>query len=519
MIAIIGWLATIATALFAFYSILTPSGKTYVSQLVTNFIQSVITTAKPILAATAAELEPIISAFVAAWNTYSGPIAEDVRAPVAAAVKSAFSVTERGLTTIGLSTPDNAVTAASDALADAFGAGISSAVVTAAFEAVFPEKLNTLNGAGPMLAKLAGFDEVAAAVRDPLYEAAFGKSLRYHYDSIFKPEFASEEDAVRWHARRLLSDADLSEVFGVSGLKAKYETPFIASAYNPVSPRALATAFVDVNFPTAQVQAMMQFAGNRDADIAVMLEAFAERSTQNVRNQYLAALLTASEQGVMSEADLDSALTNLNFSDDAKGFVQLTVATKKLQQLDTLYRKSISEAYGDGLIGDADYVPHLEAVGIAQADAEAHYAVDSIKKQGKALLATERAAAQAQAKLERAGINSATAEYRAGILDEAGLALALASAGLSAPLIGYAVSIQSARRQGSLRLVNGQLLSPAAAEVLRGQVAAIAEQVYKKLLDPVNAVGQLAALGVPGPNREAIVAKAAALAGLPILPA
>ena len=519
MIAIIGWLATIATALFAFYSILTPSGKTYVSQLVTNFIQSVITTAKPILAATAADLEPIIAAFVSAWNSYSGPIAEDVRAPVAAAVKAAFAVTEKGLTTLGESTPDNAVAGASDALADAFGAGIGSAVVTAAFEAVFPEKLNTLNGAGPMLAKLAGFDEVAAAVRDPLYEAAFGRSLRYHYNSVFKPEFAKEPDAVRWHARRLLSDADLAEVFGVSGLKAKYETPFIASAYNPVSPRALATAFVDVNFPTAQVQAMMQFAGNRDADIAVMLEAFAERSTQNVRNQYLAALLTASEQGAMTQADLDSALTNLNFSDDAKGFVQLTVATKKLQQLDTLYRKSISEAYEYGLIADADYVPHLEAIGIAQADAEAHYAVDSIKKQGKAAVAAEKAAAQVETKLERAGIASAVAQYRAGTLDDAGLALSLAAAGLSAPLIAYAVSIQSARRAGALRLVYGQLLAPAPAEVLRGQIAAIAEQVYKKLLDPAVAIGQLAQLGVPGPNREAIVAKAAAEAGLPILPA
>ena len=69
------------------YARLTPSGKTSVGHFVTNFIQSVITTAKPILAATAADLEPIIAAFISAWNTYSGPIAEDVRAPVAAAVK------------------------------------------------------------------------------------------------------------------------------------------------------------------------------------------------------------------------------------------------------------------------------------------------------------------------------------------------------------------------------------------------------------------------------------------------
>lgn len=510
---------TLLQVVLLIWSLFTKSGRDSWGWFFKNIVGGAVGQVKPLLDELAPTVAQIAGQLRDALNSHGGGIVSTIGGDFQSVARTALETQRGALASLGESTPDNAIDAAAEAFAVAFGAGLTSAGVAALFEAVFPEKLNTLNGVAPMLAKMAGFDEVAAEVIGPLYSAAFGKSLEYKYRSQFKPEYAKEPDAVRWHARRLLSDADLAEVFGVSGLKAKYETPFIASAYNPVSPRALATAFVDVNFPTAQVQAMMQFAGNRDADIAVMLEAFAERSTQNVRNQYLAALLTASEQGVMSEADLDSALTNLNFSDDAKGFVQLTVATKKLQQLDTLYRKSISEAYGDGLIADADYVPHLEAVGIAQADAEAHYAVDSIKKQGKALLATERAAAQAQAKLERAGINSATAEYRAGILDEAGLALALASAGLSAPLIGYAVSIQSARRQGSLRLVHGQLLSPAAAEVLRGQVAAIAEQVYKKLLDPVDAVGQLAALGVPGPNREAIVAKAAASAGLPILPA
>jgi len=509
----------IAVAVISGYLIFTKDGRASVGWLLNNLVGGAIENAKPLLDELAPSLQSLASTVRDAFNTHGSGIVTTIGGDFQAVARTALQTQRGALASLGESTPDNALDAAAEAFTVAFGAGLTSAGVAALFESLFPEKLNTLNGVAPMLAKMAGFDEVAAEVIGPLYNAAFGKSLEYKYRSQFKPDYAKEPDAVRWHARRLLSDADLAEVFGVSGLKAKYETPFIASAYNPVSPRALATAFVDVNFPTAQVQAMMQFAGNRDADIAVMLEAFAERSTQNVRNQYLAALLTASEQGAMTQADLDSALTNLNFSDDAKGFVQLTVATKKLQQLDTLYRKSISEAYEYGLIADADYVPHLEAIGIAQADAEAHYAVDSIKKQGKAAIAAEKAAAQAEAKLERAGIASAVAQYRAGTLDDAGLALSLAAAGLSAPLIAYAVSIQSARRAGALRLVYGQLLAPAAAEVLRGQVAAIAEQVYKKLLDPAVAIGQLAQLGVPGPNREAIVAKAAAEAGLPILSA
>ena len=130
----------------------------------------------------------------------------DVRAAVAPLAATLVQTSSDNLIAGGASTPDNAIKQAADAFAAAFGFGISSAVVTAAFEAVFPEKLNTLNGAGPMLAQMAGFKEVAQQVLEPLYANAFGRSLEYKYRSIFKPELPDESDAVTWHARRLLTD-------------------------------------------------------------------------------------------------------------------------------------------------------------------------------------------------------------------------------------------------------------------------------------------------------------------------
>lgn len=508
------------TAILTFLSSLfTKDGLKAIGHFVANQLQAVVVGAEEILTAAQPYLQPIEQAFVSAFKQYGIPIVTDIQAALADVIQPVLSVSETALTNHGPSTPANSDTVAADALVDAFGFGLASAGVTALFEAAFPEKLNTLNGVGPMLAQLAGFKEVSEHVRNPLYRAAFGRSLEYKYNSTFKPDFLDAREAARLFARGLITQDQLTEALTYTALKTEYNTAISQAGYNPVSPRALASAFVDVNFPETQVMEMMQFAGNRPQDITVMVEAFKERSSQNVRQEYLSALVAATEQGDMTTDQLNSALQNLNFSTDAIGLVQLTVATKRLQQLTTLYRKSISEGYKYGSVTDADYVTQLEAIGINSADAQAHYAVDSIAKHGRDAQAAARAEATAEAKQQRAAVAAAQAQFRAGSIDAVALGAELAAAGLPAALVVYAVAVATARQNGAQRLVYGQLLAPADAEVLRGQVAAIGEQVYKKLLAPADAIAQLANLKVPGNIREAIVAKYAAEAGLPILPA
>lgn len=515
---IAGMTALLAVLVGLFEILFDPRGAQRVGNFLSNLVKGAVSNVTPLITDLAPNLQTIEKAVVSSINTFGGPIASDVQAAVAPIVKAAYGVTVDALTTAGPSTPANATTVASDAMADAFGNGLGSFAVTTLFQALFPENLNVLNGAGPILAQMAGFDEVAAAVRDPLYRAAFGRSLEYQFNSIFKPDFLTPEIAARLFARGLITQAQLDEAFQWSALKAEYTTPISEAAYNPVSPRALATAFVDVNFPTAQVQAMMEFAGNRPADIQVMLTAFNQRSTQNVRQQYLNALISAAENGEITTAELQTDLGNLDFAPDAVNFVLLTVATKRLQQLTTLYRKSISEGYQYGQVSDADYVPQLEAIGINSADAQAHYAVDSIKKLGKEAVAAAKAEASAEAKAQRAAVSAAHAQFQAGDVDLPGFAAALALAGLPAQIVVYATEVAQAKQLGSMENVFGTLQTHANATLLKEQVAAIGEQVYKGLLTPTLAIGQLANLGIPGPNREALIAYYAAEGGLPIIP-
>lgn len=500
------------------WSVLTDSQKAAVINSITNVTRAAIAGALSLLADGQPYIGPIIDAFENAFKTYGPGFSTKISAPLGDLAGSEFRSTEALLKTVGLSTPDNAVDTAAEAIRTAFGFGMSSAGVTAVFESLFPEKLNVLNGVGPMFAKMAGFDEVVEQIRDPLYENAFGKSAEYHYRSVFKPELPDEFDAVLWHGRGLLTDAQLKSIFNYSGLKPEYENAFIQSGYRAVQPRAIATAIQDTPFPRAEMQDLLKFNGYRDHDIQLMLDAFEGASTRNVRNQFLSATVTAAERGTLTPAEVDSALTDLNFSDQAKHWVQLTIATRKLEQLAELYRKSISEAYKFSLITDAQYVPALQAIGIAAADANAHYAIDSEAKLGHEAAAAARAAARLAAETTRAAAAAALANYHSHNIDEIALTAALGAAGVPLQVIPWAVDLAIVRRQASMRLIFGKQVAPQDAELLREQVAALKEQVIKKLLDTTSARTQLQNLGLPPTNVEDLLARWAAQALKTVLP-
>jgi hypothetical protein len=514
IVIVLGLFVALGTA----YNLIGDKNRAMVANWIANWTHAGFDAAVPVLNALENTLEPLAAAFVKAFQQFGGPIATDVQGALAPIVRAGFTASESGLTAHGASTPDNAAAMAADAMVDAFGFGISSAAVTAAFEAVFPEKLNVLNGAGPMLANLAGFEEISAAVRRPLYENAFGKSLEYHYRAAFRPELPDEFDAVLWHGRGLLSDAQLRDIFHFSGLKPEYENAFIQSGYRAVQPRALATAIQDTPFPRAEMQDLLKFNGYRDHDIQLMLDAFEGASTRNVRNQFLSATVTAAERGTLTPAEVDSALADLNFSDQAKHWVRLTIATRKLEQLAELYRKSISEAYKFSLITDAQYVPALEAIGIAAADANAHYAIDSEAKFGHEAAAAARAAARLAAETTRAAAAAALANYHSHNIDELALTAALAAAGVPAPVIPWAVDLAIVRRQASMRIVYGKEVRNQDAVLLREQVDAVKEQVIKKLLDTTSARTQLLNFGIPATNVEDLLARWAAQALKTVLP-
>lgn len=496
-------LAIIATALELIFD---PNGRQRVGNLVYNLVAGGVHIATKALNDSAPELEEIVKAFTSSFKNIAPTLTGIIGPPIGELARANFANASAGLTIGGESTPANALDQAALAFQQTFGFGMSSAAVTAAFEALFPEKLNVLNGAGPAFAEMAGFKEVAAHVLDPLYENAFGTALRYHYRGLFKPEFANEEDAVKWHSRRLMSDADLREVFGVSGLKAKYEAAFVASAYRPVPPFLLARAAEAGALPQDQLKETLQFAGFRDIDIARLETAYAALALQPYERVYLSTAERAVELGYETPLYLQNVMNTLNLNAEMQNLVQLTVAERRADNLTVLYKKSISEAYKYGQVSDANYVSSLEAVGIDSAEAEALYSVDSIAKQGKAAIAGQRAATRLAAAQTRAAMQAAIAEFRIGSIDQVELEAALIAAGVDPQIASFAVVVQEARKTGPKVFVYGVELSRGAALQIREKVAALAKQSTARLITYDEALAQLHALGIPDANALALTA-------------
>ena len=150
----------------------------------------------------------------------------------------------------------------------------------------------------------------------------------------------------------------------------------------------------------------------------------------------------------MTPQELGQSLTQANLTQDQQTWIQLTVATRKLEQLAELYRKSHQRGLRYGTITDAQYVPSLEAIGIGAADAQAHYAVDSIAKQGKAAIA----AVKPPTRLERSECapparprSRAIARAR---LTPCALEAALLAAGYDPVVAGFAVTLETLKQEG-----------------------------------------------------------------------
>lgn len=402
--------------------------------------------------------------------------------------------------------PGDEQTAATKLLSEAVTFGVAAHFAACLGETLFATKSLGLPQLAALMAQLAGFEEIMKGVIEPEVMAAIGTPHRYAVNARVRSNQPMAMVGQILYSRRIITEGQLRQILAWDGLAREYEDAYVAGSFHQVNPRAIATAYQDVPFPRDQVQSMLEYGGARDADVHTLLDAFDFASIKNVRQQYLTSVIGAAERGNLTDADVDAALDSLQFSPTARNFVKLAIATRKLEQLDILYRKSVSEAYKFGLISDADYVPHMEAVGIAQADAEAHYAVDSIAKQGVQMRAAARAEARLESQIQRAAIQAAQLQFSKGQIDAFALAGELLAAGIDPRLAGLLTTIATLRKTARMVDVQGKLVTANEAILLKDRITAIKDQVTKKAIDPSTGETMLLGLGIPDENAKALLA-------------
>ena len=120
--------------------------------------------------------------------------------------------------------------------------------------------------------------------------------------------------------------------------------------------------------------------------------------------------------------------------------------------------------------------------------------------------------------MTRAASQAAIANFINGNIDAVALAAALLAAGVPALVVPFAVDVQTLKLEARKHYVAGVKVGPQRAILMRESIAALKEQVIKKLITTAQARPQLESLGLPAANIDALLAEWDAQANKTLLP-
>lgn len=491
-----GWLALIFGA----------RGLATIQATLSNWIHAVVQAAPGLASELANELQPAAQQIEAAISTVGGGIRAALEPGLASIGTQAFNTIAASLAGKTNVQPADWEANAGKMFADAAGFGLSSFAVSAAFESIFPEKLNTLNSVGPMLATLAGFEEVTKAGISPLLYAFIGQPARYDANSKARSLLPDLMTARILLSRRIITTDQFNTLVAFAGLSPDWVAANTALANRPIQARALATAIVDTPFPTAQMTAILQDNGFSDANVQFMLGILQYNSTKNVRNSYISEAITAYGDGVVGDGELNQILTSQGWSDDAITLATNRALIMRRVRLATEVSSQVVPLITAGLLTPEQGLQQLEAAGVV--DWQANLKVTLATTKAELQQARKTAAAEAKLELTRQRnlTRAAVAEYERGAIDAAGLTAALVALGLDPTLIASVIAVETAKRAGKLKFVYGQFLTPQAAKVLTEQVVAYEAQFKASLIDLATVTNALAGLQVPPAQAQALIA-------------
>lgn len=461
----------------------------------------------------AKEMMPAVKEFDFLFNDYAVPIKEFLEGEFGKFATAALNSVLTNLEKNGNVTPEQASTVGGQALADAFGFGIASFATTAIFELLLPEKLNTLNGVGPILSTLAGFAEVTANVIGPALSAGVGLPSRYAANTKFRALLPGLAQAVGWFAQGLIDAPTRDKLIGYAGLAPAYADAEQAAAYRGYSPRQLLRIIESGLITQDEINDELTFARMRPASQARLLKAAPYLATATYRSQLHAALGAEYIAGLLTDQQLTQAIDAAENNTNRDNLIlQRLAAERNLAEVKE-FEQAYATSYLAGTMDLQTYQSILEGIIPDQARRDAIVAVSQAKRGAAVQRKADAQAAALERQTENAARAAALQMFRDGTYDAAALGSALLATGLAPEQIPSWVSRAQAQQAGAARYLYGKLLAPPDYKVLSDRVNAIAEQLKKGLITLANARAQLNDLDLDPHELAALLAKWAAMIG------
>ncbi len=420
--------------------------------------------------------------------------------------KSVFQLTETVIENGGPITPDNAEDRGFRAFGFAWiiGQGIHILSDLAKFLGYPMSSLWSNNAV--LLVELLAYEDIRKNLHGPYWEASIGANRKYQVNQKFRPYVPAIGPALGQYARRKITDTQADTLLAYAGVRADYVDSTKATAFRPLNPRQLTNLYTDAPFDRNQVQLLLEDSGISDTNIPTLLNAYEYKSVSALRQGYVASVIRSSELGTISEAELNTDLTNIGYGTTAINLIILTVAQRKLDTLLGLYRREIDTLYNTNQLADAQYVASLTAAGMDTNLADGYYGIASSKLHGREIAATARAEAKLEAQRIRLNIQQAKSSYLSGQTDFAAMSAAIGISGLDLSLVPMTIILLETELQARRVDTFGLLLPRNQAILLREKVAAIKEQFIKSLVDATYVTNNLTNLKIPTANIQGLLA-------------
>ena len=458
----------------------------------------------------AKEVEPAVTTAQSLLGTYGAPVKEALEAAFADLAKDALQAVTGNLEKNRDVQPSDFANIGGQAIADAFSFGLASYGVSMAFELLLPEKLNTLNGLGPVLATLAGFEEVTKNVMGPTLHAGVGIPAMYDANSKFRSIFPSAGAALQLASRGLISDADCETLLGYAGAQRAFTDAEKAGAYRGLNPRQMLRLIETDIFTQSEIADELTFSGMRPVSQTRMLSAAPYLATATYRSQLHASLHTAYLAGLLADQDYTNAIDAAENNTGRDSLILQRAQLDKQVQVAKELESAYSAEFLANVTDEPTYRSMLSGLGLQDDRVNALAAVADAKM--AASLA--RQAAAAERALERQTISAerktALQNFKSGTIDATAYAAALILTGLTPTQTAAWVDLAVLQAQGNPTKLFGLSLAPAQAQVLRERVTALTDQRKKLMITESAFVQALQALGIPAININALNAAAAA---------
>lgn len=342
-----------------------------------------------------------------------------------------------------------------------------------------------------------GFEELREVQLGPLVRHGIAAAAEQRAKAKYQQELPGWGTIFSWVARGLLEPPRADELAALNGLHTSLRGPALQSAYHGMQARQLIRLSGTGLFSDGDLTDELTFSGMRPSSQKRLLTAAPWLATNSQRGKLKATLEKLYVEGMLSDADLDQELAQLNHNIDGDAMSLRAAQIEKQIVFAKRLEIAYSKQFISGFILDTQYRALLEGIGLQPDWINNKVAVDQASDQAieyRKQLAAELAAERATVAEER---RAATKNYLAGNTNAPGLAASLLLTGLNANQAAAWVDLATATRAGNLRWVYGLQLSPGEASLLRERVGALTDQRKRQLIADPAYEGALKALGIP----------------------